>query len=753
MIVRRAIISAAACAALLAWGSAPAAWALVGPLDPLTSQSTCYNATQSNADYEAYGPTDVNAQTGDGHLTVNENRAGTLTVFKYPNPSYYNQIKYLAVSRNAHGVVQVQYPNEGSFAGLLYRAGNRTRLAWLRQWPVTQTYDSPDTAVPVTVYHSPRGLGLTVSDADLVVPGTSTFVRQFWVQRSIHSPVRSAQLVYYENFNPIATRLSGLPVADWCLTRLSDQAAAYVAGAHAIVNRWQGVDQASNRATSVAVAIGFDRPDAQRQVGGDGYDPGTVAGQPADPYRELSSPPYRLGGARSATGQTTGALTLPLAFDRRGRSSARVVISAGPTPARAASELEAARRSRFARELRSEVRYWHGWLAPTRLPSTSNRRVVFVAKRTLITARLAIDAASGAIVASSDTQGPYGEDWIRDGSFINRLLDINGYRSVVTRHNLFYARVQTSATNPSPLRPSGNWAMEYYGDGINGGPIPWEIDETGLGIWALQNHASFLPSPERRHYLRQVFPAITRAADFLTTCVDPRTGLQCPANEDDNPTPSESLHGAETVDLGLRAALAAASTLGVRGPDQTTWRSRLARLDAAIRALYDPHTHSYREGNAGGNAYNVSYGDGGWLLWPVVFRAYRDPTMVGEARAVRTAMDRSLRAARGEYEAKGLLGLSYAWKSPTRPESRELHRALSYLAHTLTTPTGLFGEAWERFGGRPLPVEDMPHVWEHTLFYLAALRIDGARRYSFARADMIGQACRTRTAPPAVCTG
>ena len=36
---------------------------------------------------------DVNAQTRDGRLTVNENAAGTLTVFKYPNPSYYKQIK------------------------------------------------------------------------------------------------------------------------------------------------------------------------------------------------------------------------------------------------------------------------------------------------------------------------------------------------------------------------------------------------------------------------------------------------------------------------------------------------------------------------------------------------------------------------------------------------------------------------------------------------------------------------------------
>ena len=720
------------------WTSFGSGWAalatalllLVPPAHAATPETSCFNASQANADYEAYGPTDVNAQTGDGRLTVNENSAGTLTVFKYPNPSYYNQIKYFALRRNRRGVAQAQYPNEGSFAGLLYRVGARTRFAWLRDWRSSQRYASPDTSVPVTVYRAPGRLGLTVQDTDLVVPGTSTFVRRYRVTRRPGSAVRSVRLVYFENFNPVATRTTYLPLDDWCFSQLSDQSAAYERPSHAILNWWTGTDQASGRPASAAVAIAFAGADSRHQVGGDGYDSAALAGQPADPFNEVSRPPHRLGGATSARGQTTGALETPLRFDRRGRASARVLISAGSTPAGALSALRLARRASFARELRSEARYWRGWLARTWLPDTPDRRVVDVAKRTLISVRLAIDPASGAIVASANTQGPYGEDWIRDGSFINQLLDLNGYAGVVTRHNLFYARIQTSPTNPSPIRPSGNWAMASYGDGIDGAPIPWEIDETGLGIWALQSHARHLTGAARRRYLRSVFPAIARAAGFLTTCMDPRNGLQCPANEDDNFTPSQSLHGAETVDLGLRSALAAASALGKSEP---AWRVRLKQLDAAIRDLYNPRKHAYGEGDASGNAYNVSYGDGGWLLWPVEFRPFADPTMVGEARAVRAAMDASLRSAHGEYEAKALLGLSYAWSRPTPAQSRELHHVLHHMAAALTTPTGLFGEAWERFAGHPRPVEDMPHVWEHTLFYLAALRIDGRRRYRFAR--------------------
>jgi hypothetical protein len=717
---------------------------------PLT-ETSCYNPTAPNADYEAYGPTDVNAQAGDGRLTVNENAKGTLTVFKFPNPSYYNQVKYFAVSRDPQGVAQAQFPNEGSFAGIAYRTRSGTSFAWLRDWTTIQSYDSPDTPVPVTAYHSPPQLGLTVTDADLVVPGTATVVRQFWVARSRRSPVRSARLVYYENFNPVATRLTYLPIADWCLAQLSDQSARYDRAAHAIVNDWQGIDPASGRRTSVSLAIGFDGPDVQHQVGGDGYDPAAVLGQPPDGYEQASLPPHLLRGADAAVGQTTGALEAPLRFDRRGRAATRVEIATASSDTQALRALRTARRERFRAQLSTVTADWHRWLRRTWLPASRDARVVSVAKRSLITVRLAIDPDSGAIVASSDTQGPYGEDWIRDGSFINQLLDANGYTATVTRHNLFYARIQTSVTNPSPLRPPGNWAMTSYGDGIDGGPIPFEIDETGLGIWALASHAQSLAGARRTAYLRRVFGAIERAADYLTVCVDPLTGLQCLANEDDNPTPSESLHGAETTELGLRWALSAAAALRIGGVEVASWEARLSRLDGAIAALYDPSTQSYREGDSGGNAYNVSYGDGGWLLWPVALRSYTDPRMQGEAMAVRTAMDSSLASGHGEYEAKALLGLTYAWAHPTAPQSRELHSTLSYIASRLTTPTGLEGEAWERFGGHPVPVEDMPHVWEHTLLYLAAVRVDGRERYRFARDDYLSRACRRRQAPPAVC--
>jgi hypothetical protein len=722
----RSVLLAAIAAFVLVASSGGAGAAI---LPPTLGPGGCDDPTQGNADFEAYGPTDVNVQAGNGRVTVNENDAGTITVFKYPDPSLYNLVKYFTLKRRPDGTVEVQYPNEGSFAGIRFRTSNgRKGFAWLRDWPARQRYDSPDTPVPVTTYRSPNGLGLRVTDTDIAPPHTDRFVREFRVSRSARSHVRSASIVYFANFNPVASHIPLLPISDWCVSQLSDQSASY--GAHAIVTSWSGVDQATGNPASIAVAFGFAGRDSAHQVGEDGYDQAALPGGPPDAYDQA---PSGLGGADSATGQTTGALEQKLRFGAHGRAVARMTIAGGPTADAALAAVRRGRRVPFAPQMARERRDWHRFLSHRTLPATGERQVTRIAKRSLITLRLARAARGGAIVASVNTQGPYGEDWIRDGAFINRLLDLEGLHGWVTKHNLFYARVQASPQNPSAIRPDGNWAMNSYSDGIDGAPIPWEIDETGLGAWTLFDHYRYLHGAAARDYLSAVYPAIRRAADFLTACQDPTTGLQCIANEDDNPTPSQSLHGAAPVELGLRSAIAAAKARGDSSPNVTLWKQRLAQIRAAIDALYDPATHRYKPGNQAGNSYNVDYGDGGWMLWPVAFRPYDDPRMVGEAKAVHAAMKKSLAAERGQYEAKALLGLAHAWRPYSSKHGRQLRHTLRYMARALPTPTGLFGESWERYpSGHPFPVQDQPHVWEHTLFLMAALRIDGGRPYRFA---------------------
>src|SRR5262249_47816018 len=98
--------------------------------------------------------------------------------------------------------------------------------------------------------------------------------------------------------------------------------------------------------------------------------------------------------------------------------------------------------------------WWADFLAPAHLPDTDDPLITAFARRSLIVARTATDDASGAIVASVDTQNPYGADWLRDGSFINYALDLAGYTDLVSRHNHFYARVQRK--EPAP------WSILYH---------------------------------------------------------------------------------------------------------------------------------------------------------------------------------------------------------------------------------------------------------------------------------------------------
>jgi hypothetical protein len=86
---------------------------------------------------EIYGPTDITAQTGNGRLSVALNDAGTMTVFRWPYPSFYDQLKYFTTGRGADDAIQVP-PNEGAFLGVAAPAGDGFETTWLRDMAVVE---------------------------------------------------------------------------------------------------------------------------------------------------------------------------------------------------------------------------------------------------------------------------------------------------------------------------------------------------------------------------------------------------------------------------------------------------------------------------------------------------------------------------------------------------------------------------------------------------------------------------------------
>lgn len=746
--------------------------------------------------------TDVNAQAGNGRITVGLDGAGNITVFKYPNPSYYNQVKYFTTGPDpSTGKPGGELPNEGSFAGLLFTEVSggtpETVMQWLKQpdlgqggWSVSQGYASDQSPIVVTTFQN-LNLGLTVTDTDLANAGPlsdprspAAFVRTIEVQLANGSPVvpGTVQLVYYEHFDALGTRMRYFPVEDSCFQQFDDaQTGAYVGPANgagdAIVQAWQGVDQANGQPSSVAFAFGFDRASNEHQVGEDGHDPLAPPLSAADPsladgYDEMSGASHQLSGSGAAVGQVTGTLvSAPLQLTDGGQDTVRVVIGAGADPIQALAALQDERAASAAQELAQVNAFWQDWLSTAPLPqvpatspeANQAARIDTVAERALISMKLAVDPDSGAIVASADTQGPYGEDWVRDGSFIDAALDEAGYHAMVTSHELFEAAAQNSPTNLDPTAPPGNWPMNVYGDGLPGGPIPYEIDETGFGAWTLYQHSAYLNGAAATQYLEEVFPAIARAADWLTTCKDPNDGLQCYANEDDNLTPTQTLHGAGPDLLGLRSAVAAAQSLLAAEPaspsallwaqEESTWQARANELETAIDKLYgadgtgddlfaeaSPSEAALTGQSAVPSAYQV-FTDGGWLLWPVVLHPASDARMQSEASAVLSGAMASLEDTTpgytGSYEAKGLLGVCQSLPElPSTIAGSDLgtiQQAVGTLSAGsapgvrgfTTTTTGLFAEAWENYSidgtVQAIPLNDEPHVWEGALYYMTAM--------------------------------
>ena len=687
---------------------------------PARAQTSSACQDPSPETYEDYGPTDITAVSGNQKMSVGVNSSATVTVLKWPSPSYYDQVKYRTTDRSEPRMGAL--PNEGAFVGLGYKRGKKPwRFDWLREWPARQRFADDDGDEIVTTYRN-RAQGLHVTLRDVVAADQDSLVRSVGVKRTASSRVTQVRVMSFANFNPVFSKSPRSPTDDWCTEEDNDDGAAYDKAADAILHARSGVDESTGEPSGAALAMGFAGDSQAHQVGVDTYETGGTEGSAYDDAADA-----KLQGANSAAGQVDTAISDGISLTKRRRGSSTILIAAGFSGDEALSNLKEMR-TRTAAQVRSaKKRWWSAWLRGSRVPKNAPAPVVRLAKRSLISARQATDPR-GLIVASIATQPPHGLDWIRNGAYINRMLDLAGYREMVGRHNLRYAELQaTSVEKPrgGETTPPGNWAQNYYADGVVGGPIPYEIDETGFGIWTLWDHYAFT---EERNYLLSVYEEIQRAAHYLSDnpplgCRDPATGLQCSANEGDNTTMTRTLVGAQAVWLGLDAAVQAARALGTETSQQnaTKWADRRDELGQAIRENYLDEECA---------CYTRDHEIGGTNLWPVGFEPYGSKVSNGQAAVNWTHMARSLsgRLDRSKLAGKLLLGNAFAWhRQPAK--IRLLKRGLRWMAAVPTTDeTGILGEAWMRYPGDNGPITTMvaqPSVWHQAIFYLAATKVYG----------------------------
>jgi hypothetical protein len=706
----------------------------------------CFNPGGQTPETQ-FGPTDIGATIGNHRLSVAANPQGTLSVFKWPSPSYYDQLKYFTTDRSAPRLGL--NPNEGVFSGLhLWLRGGRQATVWLRDLVIDQRYASEDSDSVVTRFRS-RAYGFSLELDDVIPPGADVLMRRHVLRLDRESPVRRARLIAFANLNPVASELPYLPIQDWCGEVRGTDVASYEPASDAIVYAIAELDPHVVQERSVAVAIGASRHSDGHQVGADTYThhPSTVGG-PQSAYDDAAD--GTLSGNNSfGPAEVDAALSTPI--DGR---PVTVTFAAAATPAAATALLGRYRRHGAAREAAIKRRSYERWLARAPLPHHAPAVVRRLAKRALISLSQAIDEHGGrrgdevAIVASMATQSPYGEDWIRDGSFINETLDTIGHRELVERHDYFYADVQHKLAGGAPPglplsfcgepTPDGNWFENNYADGPDAGTWSWEVDETGLGAWTLWRHYQLHPGG-RKAYLERVYPALSRAANFLIAFRNPVTGLQPPTACEDDFQPrfgQPTMHGEGPALLALRSAAAAAHALG-RFDDERQFGDQAAALAWLIDGRY----------NVDGGAWAADYSDGGWALWPERIRSsYADLRMRAQAQAIWKDLEPSFRApggprSSGGYEAKGLLGLAHLYRA-TRDASglSRVKRGLGWIAKVQAgwQATGILGESWYVFHGRVISVVSQPHIWEQSLFYLTSIEAYGRQKYTPGAAERLG---------------
>ncbi|SFR65029.1 hypothetical protein [Halogeometricum limi] len=701
---------------------------------------------------EFFGPTDINAQSGNQRLSVALNREGTVTVLRWPRPSYYNHVGHHTTDRDEPRFGA--RPNEGSFLGLRVELDDRTEDAaettWFRDWRSRQRYVDPRSDVVETT-HTHEGFGLSATVTDVVDAETDVLVREVSVSRSPDSPVRRAVLLAFANVDVTVSKRRWSPLQDLRRRWNGDNHAEYHRDVGAVMFWKSGTDDSADEPQSVAVAFAFAGPCDAFHVGSDDQFPSRGA-TPADAYAVATQGTFDRN--RSHTGTTTGLLVRSLDFETDSKAdatrgdvaSATVLYAAATTPSDARRVLADAR-GRSPDAVRGDKRAWFdGYLGDAPMPATDDPVVVAVAWRALVTLVTNYDPQSGAVVASIATQSPYAQDWPRDGAFCNHVLDRIGRSDWARKRNRWYASLQESVgwgVLGTTIVPAGNWAMNYYADGDEGGPIPWEIDQTALTVWGLWDHYQ---TTGAREYLREVYPAIRRAADFFVAYRDPSTGLHRAAHEDDNLVRSRTIVGASTVWLALDSAVRAATVLGFDA-DVSRFSRRRDELAGAIEMhLWNPADGAYTRNRSFvdrlvahplvPDAFRAlplvpTTSGASVLSWPARYADVDQPRMRRHLEHVWKHVSASFAEPDsgsrqfGMYETKALIALSKAWADdPVRLE--RVRDGVRWVAHEHATfDTHVLGEAWIRHDGDVVAAVCQPHTFTGLLFYYAALEAFG----------------------------
>ena len=371
-------------------------------------------------------------------------------------------------------------------------------------------------------------------------------------------------------------------------------------------------------------------------------------------------------------------------------------------------------------------------------------------ERSILTMKLMSDEQTGSIIAAPEFDerfsrcGGYAYCWGRDAAFITTALDAAGLTDMSTR---FYEWTLTAQDE------DGSWQQRHYHDGSLAPSWGLQIDEGSSILWGMRQHYEALPEAERGAFLRLVWHAVQRGADFLVRSIEPSNGLPAASRDLWEERIGQHTYSSAAVYAGL---LAAASFAELNGQPElsASWSDAAKRIGEQIVTLcwneergvfyrgveLVVNAEQYKKAGQAGLPVSSTVDAKGYARYRKAFDPVVDVSLLGVSvpfgvvppshpQAVRTAeaVERELTVAGvggvKRYEDDTYIGgnpwiLTTLWLAQYRARNGETAEARKLLDWAVRhrTASGLLPEQVDKETGETAWV--VPLTWSHAMFIL-----------------------------------
>ncbi len=705
------------------------------------------------------GGTNAVCALGNGSLTVGVSPWGELVYFRWPNPSYYDHLRYVTYHASlVSGLLKVsdvrygidapsldwikygrpyeKYPGLGAKAGVMLKDGT---LLWQDEpvWDSSRRYEPEWGHLLATELKNNENRPeqpVSVQLRQWVMPRQDILVQRYRVD----SPAAGA-FFYHATFAPWMTVRDSLhnedsPKAGFAALYCPEDGAMvwfYPKGDRKIIEKkLPGISRVRELHSlcvdgGVFIVIGSSVPAARFQVGADIT--GRRGGRNLPEGGRGDAGDGNLNGNRFHRGHVDGALK----FELDGKTSSEVTLymTVADNALGALDLLESARHSGPDHLEKDAVIIWKKEAGSVRIPRKASGAPARVGRRAVLNLLLGRDKKSGAIVASPARQPRYACDWPRDGAFYDMALDLTGFHDIVDHHLEFYRKTQRReklafsktwlASFRCPFyRPRGHWYGNMNSDGTPGffKIIPVEIDETSLMVWDIWRHGLYVPDKKLEEYRRLYRETVTLAMEAILPYVNLKKGWTRKIMEDDDYVVKATLHGTSSVLTGLAAGADLASRWELDSETRELWLNAARTLrDGIFARIEDPAVLD----SAGWRGIQ-------WSLFPApLFDDYGDPRCEPLIKRLESDMTRKVIDRHGGVGYLGEQLFIYALGVHRRKDRKKF---LEEVLHVLTVEapvegTDCYGELglWLDNQGKRIIQNrtSIPHLWNGVTTYLS----------------------------------